>query len=111
MREPPIRALDDLESCQAHNCQIEQLMLAAAVEQAGWFNWSVICSTNFVFLINYDLNIIPLAVSVAEADGIPQSAIVPIYQAFGGGIFDLHPADRQVGRIDSRIRQRRGNNR
>jgi hypothetical protein len=60
---------------------------------------------------NLDYGIIPLAVSVAEADGIPQSAIVPIYQAFGGGIFDLHPADRQVGRIDSRIRQRRGNNR
>jgi hypothetical protein len=39
---------------------------------------------------NYDLNIIPLAVSVAEADGIPQSAIVPIYQAFGGGGYSTY---------------------
>ena len=34
---------------------------------------------------NLDYNIINLAVSTAEADGIPQSAIVPVYQAFGGG--------------------------
>ena len=34
---------------------------------------------------NLDYNIIPLAVSAAEAAGIPQKDIVPVYQAFGGG--------------------------
>jgi hypothetical protein len=34
---------------------------------------------------NLDYGIIPLAVSTAEADGVPQSDIVPVYQAFGGG--------------------------
>ena len=34
---------------------------------------------------NLDYNIIPLAVSTAEADGVPQADIVPVYQAFGGG--------------------------
>ena len=34
---------------------------------------------------NYDLATINAAVQTAEADGIPQSAIVPVYQAFGGG--------------------------
>ena len=34
---------------------------------------------------NLDYGIIPLAVSTAEADGIPQADIVPVYQAFGGG--------------------------
>jgi hypothetical protein len=33
----------------------------------------------------YDLNIIPLAVHAAEAVGIPQQDLVPVYQAFGGG--------------------------
>lgn len=32
-----------------------------------------------------DLNIIPAAVKAAEAAGIPQSQLVPVYQAFGGG--------------------------
>jgi hypothetical protein len=34
---------------------------------------------------NLDYNIIPLYVSAAEAAGVPQSDIVPVYQAFGGG--------------------------
>ena len=33
----------------------------------------------------YDLSIIPLAVQAAEAVGIPQQDLVPVYQAFGGG--------------------------
>ncbi len=36
---------------------------------------------------NYDLNIIPLAVKAAEAIGIPQQDLVPVYQAFGGGSY------------------------
>ena len=39
---------------------------------------------------NLDYNIIPLAVSVAEADGIAQQQIVPIYQAFGGGQYTTY---------------------
>ena len=47
---------------------------------------------------NLDYNIIPLAVSTAEADGVPQADIVPVYQAFGGGqYYDLHPADCGAG--------------
>src|SRR5580700_7349635 len=34
---------------------------------------------------NYDLNIIPAAVSAAETAGVPLADIVPVYQAFGGG--------------------------
>jgi hypothetical protein len=39
---------------------------------------------------NLDYAIIPLAVSVAEADGIPLQDIVPIYQAFGGGQYSTY---------------------
>jgi hypothetical protein len=39
---------------------------------------------------NLDYNIIPLAVTVAEADGIPQNDIVPVYQAFGGGQYTTY---------------------
>jgi hypothetical protein len=39
---------------------------------------------------NLDYNIIPLAVSTAEADGIKQQAIVPVYQAFGGGGYSTY---------------------
>ncbi|MBV9433605.1 MAG: hypothetical protein JO137_17415 [Hyphomicrobiales bacterium] len=39
---------------------------------------------------NLDYNIIPLAVSVAEADGIAPQQIVPIYQAFGGGQYTTY---------------------
>jgi hypothetical protein len=34
---------------------------------------------------HYDLNVIPLAIKEAEAIGIPQQDLVPVYQAFGGG--------------------------
>ena len=34
---------------------------------------------------NYDLNIIPAAVSAAETAGVPLADIVPVYQTFGGG--------------------------
>jgi Phosphoesterase family/Bacterial Ig-like domain len=33
----------------------------------------------------FDLSVIPLAVQAAEAVGIPQQDLVPVYQAFGGG--------------------------
>ena len=33
----------------------------------------------------FDLGILPLAVQAAEAVGIPQQDLVPVYQAFGGG--------------------------
>jgi hypothetical protein len=36
---------------------------------------------------NLDYNIIPLDVRAAEAAGIPQNDIVPVYQAFGGGAY------------------------
>jgi hypothetical protein len=39
---------------------------------------------------NLDYNIIPLAVSTAEADGVPQANIVPVYQAFGGGQYTTY---------------------
>jgi Bacterial Ig-like domain len=39
---------------------------------------------------NLDYAIIPLDVSVAEADGIPLQDIVPIYQAFGGGQYSTY---------------------
>src|SRR4029077_11883037 len=39
---------------------------------------------------NLDYNIIPLAVSTAEADGVPQADIVPVYQAFGGGQYTTY---------------------
>ena len=39
---------------------------------------------------NLDYGIIPLAVSVAEADGISLNQIVPIYQAFGGGQYTTY---------------------
>jgi hypothetical protein len=39
---------------------------------------------------NLDYNIIPLAVSAAEAAGIPQKDIVPVYQAFGGGQYTTY---------------------
>jgi hypothetical protein len=39
---------------------------------------------------NYDLNIIPLAVQAAEAIGIPQKDLVPVYQAFGGGSYSTY---------------------
>jgi len=39
---------------------------------------------------NYDLNIIPLAVQAAEAIGIPQKDLVPVYQAFGGGSYTTY---------------------
>lgn len=39
---------------------------------------------------NLDYNIIPLAVSTAEADGIPQKDIVPVYQSFGGGQYTTY---------------------
>jgi Bacterial Ig-like domain len=39
---------------------------------------------------NLDYGIIPLAVSVAEADGISLKQIVPIYQAFGGGQYTTY---------------------
>jgi hypothetical protein len=39
---------------------------------------------------NLDYSIIPLDVSVAEAAGIPQQQIVPIYQAFGGGQYTTY---------------------
>ena len=39
---------------------------------------------------DYDLNIIPLAVQAAEAIGIPQKDLVPVYQAFGGGSYTTY---------------------
>ena len=39
---------------------------------------------------NYDLNIIPLAVQEAEAIGIPQKDLIPVYQAFGGGSYTTY---------------------
>jgi hypothetical protein len=39
---------------------------------------------------NLDYNVIPLAVSTAEADGVPQADIVPVYQAFGGGQYTTY---------------------
>jgi hypothetical protein len=39
---------------------------------------------------NLDYNILPLAVSTAEADGVPQADIVPVYQAFGGGQYTTY---------------------
>lgn len=49
---------------------------------------------------NLDYSIIPLTVGVAEADGISQQQIVPIYQAFGGGGYSTYilptPAQEQT---------------
>jgi hypothetical protein len=39
---------------------------------------------------NYDLNIISLAVQEAEAIGIPQKDLIPVYQAFGGGRYSTY---------------------
>jgi hypothetical protein len=39
---------------------------------------------------DYDLNIVPLAVQAAEAIGIPQKDLVPVYQAFGGGSYTTY---------------------
>ena len=37
-----------------------------------------------------DYNVINLAVSTAEADGVPEKDIVPVYQAFGGGGYSTY---------------------
>jgi hypothetical protein len=39
---------------------------------------------------NLDYGIIPLAVTAAEAAGVPLSSIVPVYQAFGGGGYSTY---------------------
>jgi hypothetical protein len=53
---------------------------------------------------NFDLNVINLAVKKAEAIGIPQKDLVPIYQAFGGGLYASYilPTATQEGQILSR---------
>ena len=53
---------------------------------------------------DYDLYIINLAVKEAEAIGIPQKDLVPVYQAFGGGLYAPYivPTATQEGQILSR---------
>ena len=51
---------------------------------------------------DYDLNIVNLAVKEAEAIGIPQKDLVPVYQAFGGVASYILPTATQEGQILSR---------
>jgi hypothetical protein len=53
---------------------------------------------------HFDLNVINLAVKEAEAIGIPQKKLVPVYQAFGGGLYAPYivPTATQEGQILSR---------